>query len=144
MFVFIVMQSREKQVQRIRNLFHRQLSVPLADLCSTLLTYKTWEAEQGANLDVESSNFDGLSPQVASSYQKALDMLNARTHLENQISDKVAPESERLQQFMVHILILSSISYQVETGLKIDYLTMVVICLGDLHYMKMVPACMKT
>lgn len=95
--------SREKQVQRIRNLFHRQLSVPLADLCSTLLTYKAWEAKQGANLDVESSNLDGLSPQVASSYQKALDMLNARTHLENQISHKVAPESERLQQFMDYL-----------------------------------------
>lgn len=116
---FIITQSREKQVQRIRNLFHRQLSVPLADLCSTLLTYKAWEAEHGANLDVDSSNLDGLSPQVASSYQKALDMMNARTHLENQISHKVAPESERLQHFRVHILILSSILYQVETGLKL-------------------------
>ncbi|KAK4739542.1 hypothetical protein R3W88_003239 [Solanum pinnatisectum] len=95
--------SREKQVQRIRNLFHRQLSVPLADLCSTLLTYKAWEAEQGANIDVDSSNLDGLSPQVASSYQKSLDMMNARTHLENQISHKVAPESERLQHFMDYL-----------------------------------------
>ncbi|MCD7458196.1 hypothetical protein HAX54_037515 [Datura stramonium] len=95
--------SREKQVQRIRNLFHRQLSVPLVDLCSTLLTYKAWEAEQGAKLAVDSSNLDGLSPHVASSYQKALDMMNARTHFENQISHKVAPESERLQHFMDYL-----------------------------------------
>ncbi|KAJ8529715.1 hypothetical protein K7X08_036550 [Anisodus acutangulus] len=95
--------SREKQVQRIRNLFHRQLSVPLADLSSTLLTHKAWEAEQGANIDVDSSNLDGLSPHVASSYQKALDMMNARTHHENQISHKVAPESERLQHFMAYL-----------------------------------------
>ncbi|XP_060167535.1 uncharacterized protein LOC132598590 isoform X1 [Lycium barbarum] len=95
--------SREKQVQRIRNLFHRQLSVPLADLSSTLITYKAWEAEQGAHLDVDSSNLDGLSPHVASSYQKALDMMNARTHLENQISHKVAPESERLQHYMAYL-----------------------------------------
>ncbi|OIT07338.1 PREDICTED: squamous cell carcinoma antigen recognized by T-cells 3 [Nicotiana attenuata] len=94
---------REKQVQRIRNLFHRQLSVPLADISSTLHTYKAWEAKQGADLDVDSSNLDGLSPHVASSYQKALDMMNARTHLENQISCEVAPESERLQNFMAYL-----------------------------------------
>ncbi|KAK4378736.1 hypothetical protein RND71_000598 [Anisodus tanguticus] len=57
---------------------------------------QAWEAEQGANLDVDSSNLDGLSPHVTSSYQKTL----ARTHHENQISLKVAPESERLQHFM--------------------------------------------
>lgn len=95
--------SREKHIHRIRNLFHRQLSVPLADLSLTLLTYKAWEAEQGANLDVESSNLDGLSPHVASLYQKALDMMNARSHHENQISGKVAPESERLQHFMAYL-----------------------------------------
>ncbi|CAN4108217.1 unnamed protein product [Withania somnifera] len=95
--------SREKHIHRIRNLFHRQLSVPLADLSSTLLTYKAWEAEQGANLDVESSNLDGISPHVAALYQKALDMMNARTHHENQISRKAAPESERLQHFMAYL-----------------------------------------
>lgn len=118
------MQLREKQVQRIRNLFHRQLSVPLADLSSTLHTYKAWEAKQGADLDADSSNLDGLPPHVASSYQKALDMMNARTHLENQISCKVAPESERLQNFMVHNP--DALVYIFETGLENDCLTMIV------------------
>lgn len=72
------LQSREKQVQRIRNLFHRQLSIPHGDLRSTLLTYKTWEAEHGNTLDVTNSTTDGISPHVASAYQKALDMLTER------------------------------------------------------------------
>ncbi|RVW44339.1 Squamous cell carcinoma antigen recognized by T-cells 3 [Vitis vinifera] len=45
-------EAKEKQVQRIRNIFHRQLSVPLANMRSTLLAFKAWEVEQGNVLDV--------------------------------------------------------------------------------------------
>ena len=96
-----VMQSREEQVHRIRNLFHRQLSVPLSDLRSILLSYKAWETEQGNVLDVNTSDLDGISSHVASAYQKALEMLDARAHLEEQISKRYAIDSERLQSFMV-------------------------------------------
>ncbi|XP_031102711.1 squamous cell carcinoma antigen recognized by T-cells 3 isoform X1 [Ipomoea triloba] len=96
-------ETREKQIQRIRNLFHRQLSVPLADLKTTLIAYKAWEVEQGGNIDVNSSNLDGISAQVVSAYQKALEMLNARLDLEDLISNKDATETDRLQQFMTYL-----------------------------------------
>lgn len=94
---------KEKQIQRIRNLFHRQLSVPLGDMRKTLLAYKEWEVEQGGNVDVKSSDLDGLSSHVASAYKKALEMLNARLEFEGQISNKDANEADRLQQFMSYL-----------------------------------------
>lgn len=95
------MQEKEKQVQRIRSLFHRQLSVPLAGMDSTFMTYKAWEVEHGNLHDDESSGIAGIYPHVASAYQKALDMYNARVHLEEQISSQDISESERLQGYMV-------------------------------------------
>ncbi|MED6221755.1 hypothetical protein PIB30_057815 [Stylosanthes scabra] len=65
-------QAKEKQVQRIRGLFRRQLSVPLADMSSSLTQYKTWEEKQGSVRD----------PIVLSAYQKAMEMYNARAHFE--------------------------------------------------------------
>ncbi|GJX82284.1 squamous cell carcinoma antigen recognized by T-cells 3 [Tanacetum coccineum] len=96
------LESREKQIQRIRNLFHRQLSIPHGDLTSTLLTYKTWEAEHGNTLDATNSTTDGISPHVASAYQKALDMLTARADFEEQIVRSDVPDTERLQSFMAY------------------------------------------
>ncbi|KAG8364024.1 hypothetical protein BUALT_Bualt19G0083200 [Buddleja alternifolia] len=96
--------SKEKQIQKIRSLFHRQLSVPLVDLRSTLLTYKAWEADQGSSVDCNSSELDGLSPHLVSTYQKALEMLNARVDLEEKISKKDV-DTEKLQEFMVLICI---------------------------------------
>ncbi|GFP80445.1 squamous cell carcinoma antigen recognized by t-cells 3 [Phtheirospermum japonicum] len=96
----IVDKAREKQIQRIRNLFHRQLSIPLADLKSTLLAYKAWEADNGSSNDVNSSELDGLSSHVVSVYQKALEMLSARANFEENISKKDV-DSGKLQEFMV-------------------------------------------
>ncbi|THG04523.1 hypothetical protein TEA_010714 [Camellia sinensis var. sinensis] len=96
-------EGREKQVQRIRSIFHRQLSVPHSDLRPTLLAYKAWEAEQGNVLDASSSDLDGISAHVASAYQKALEMLNARVHFEEQISKKDIPDMERLQEYMAYL-----------------------------------------
>jgi hypothetical protein len=93
------LQAKEKQVQQIRSLFHRQLSIPLSDLNSTLIAYKTWEVEQG-NLSIDLTD---SYPHVASAYQKALEMYNARVHLEEQISSQHISDSERLQQYMVCI-----------------------------------------
>ncbi|KAK4402037.1 Squamous cell carcinoma antigen recognized by T-cells 3 [Sesamum angolense] len=94
--------AKEKQTQRIRNLFHRQLSVPLADLKSTLLAYKAWEADHESSIDVNSEEFEGLPSHVVSAYQKALEMLNARSHLEEQISKKDV-DSEKLEEFMTYL-----------------------------------------
>ncbi|KAH9750295.1 EMBRYO DEFECTIVE 140 [Citrus sinensis] len=97
------LKEKEKQVQRIRSIFHRQLSVPLANSSATLLAYKSWEVEQGAVLDVESSNLDGISSNVALAYQKALEMCNARAHLEEQISRQDLSDSEKFQQYMIYL-----------------------------------------
>ncbi|KAF2320311.1 hypothetical protein GH714_027082 [Hevea brasiliensis] len=66
--------AKELQVQRIRGIFHRQLSVPLLNLRSTFLAYKAWEVEQGNVLDAESNDIDGIPSHVASAYQKAMEM----------------------------------------------------------------------
>lgn len=92
-------EGKEKQIQRIRNIFHRQLSVPLADMNSSLLAYKVWEVELGSNLDVNSGDLEGISTHVASAYKKALEMYNARVDLEEQISKSGVPDRERLPLF---------------------------------------------
>ncbi|GMI81903.1 EMBRYO DEFECTIVE 140 [Hibiscus trionum] len=96
-------QAKEKQVQRIRSVFHRYLSIPLANLKSTLLAYKAWEVEQGNSLDAESDDVSGISSHVASAYQKAEEMYKARAHLEEQISRQDASESERFQHYMSYL-----------------------------------------
>ncbi|KAL2593527.1 hypothetical protein AAZV13_12G135000 [Glycine max] len=96
-------QAKEKQVQRIRSLFHRQLSVPLAGMSSTITAYKTWEMEQGSLQDVESIDLVDIYPHVAASYQKALEMYNARFHLEEQILSPNISDSERLQHYMNYL-----------------------------------------
>lgn len=94
-------QANEKQIQRIRSIFHRQLSVPLADIQSTLQVYKAWEAEQGTSIDAGSLDLDGLSPLVALGYQKALQMYNARVPFEEKIAGTDVSDPERLQNFLV-------------------------------------------
>ncbi|ONI36460.1 hypothetical protein PRUPE_1G586100 [Prunus persica] len=93
-------QARDKQIQRIRTIFHRQLSVPHVNMRSTLLDYKAWEVEQGNILNAGSSDLDGISSHVASAYKKALEMYNARVHLEEQICRQDMSDSEKLQHFM--------------------------------------------
>ncbi|KAJ0937713.1 putative RNA recognition motif domain, tetratricopeptide-like helical domain superfamily [Helianthus annuus] len=97
------LESREKQVQRVRNIFHRHLSIPHSDMTSTLLTYKAWESEHGNTLDVNSSSTDGISPHVASAYQKALDMLSVRADFEEKIAGSDVSDTERLQSFMAYL-----------------------------------------
>ncbi|KAE8700797.1 hypothetical protein F3Y22_tig00110556pilonHSYRG00772 [Hibiscus syriacus] len=96
-------QAKEKQVQRIRSIFLRYLSIPLANLKSTLLAYKAWEVQQGNSLDAESDNDLGISSNVASAYQKAEEMYNVRAHLEEQITRQDVSESERFQHYMSYL-----------------------------------------
>lgn len=102
--LFPALQTKDKQVQRIRNIFHRQLSIPLVDMESTLQAYKAWEAEQGTSQDVESCDVGKSFPHVATAYEKALDMYNARVNFEQQISRQDLSDTERLQQYMVYSL----------------------------------------
>ncbi|KAH9627145.1 hypothetical protein KSS87_018385 [Heliosperma pusillum] len=96
-------EGKEKQIQRIRSLYQRQLSVPLADIKSTLIAYKIWEVEQGSDLDVNSDDLNGISPHVASAYKKALEMYSARIDLEEQISRVDVPDAERLPLFKKYL-----------------------------------------
>ena len=93
-------QEKSKQVHRIHALFHRQLSVPLVDLKSTLENYKVWEVEKGdtsdANLEV-----DEIPSNIVSAYKKALEMYNARRMHEDHLSRSDASDADRLQSFMV-------------------------------------------
>ncbi|KAL2939468.1 Squamous cell carcinoma antigen recognized by T-cells 3 [Bienertia sinuspersici] len=96
-------EGKEKQVQRVRNLFHRQLSIPLVDMNSSLLAYKVWEVSLGNDLDVNSSDLEGIPSHVASAYKKALEMYNARVNLEEQISKSEIPDTERLPLFKKYL-----------------------------------------
>ncbi|XP_065870636.1 uncharacterized protein [Euphorbia lathyris] len=95
--------AKESQVQRIRGIFHRQLSVPLHNLRSTLLAYKAWEAEQGNVLTAESSDLDGIPSHVGSAYRKATEMYNARAQHEEQISKQDISAIEKFQNFMNYL-----------------------------------------
>lgn len=70
------------------------------------MAYKAWEVAQGNLHDVESSDLGGIYPHVASAYQKALDMYNARVHLEEQISSQDISDTERLQNYIVCPILL--------------------------------------
>ncbi|EPS71935.1 hypothetical protein M569_02822, partial [Genlisea aurea] len=90
-------QAQEKQRLRIRNLFHRQLSVPLAEIEATYQVYKVWEVEDGGLADGNGSSND-----VFPGYQKALKMLNARIDFEEKIS-KEDSDSEKLLAFLAYL-----------------------------------------
>ncbi|XXG39422.1 hypothetical protein AAC387_Pa01g0384 [Persea americana] len=95
--------DKTKQVQRIRSLFHRQLSVPLTNSRSTLLAYKLWEVERGSTIDVNSDDCDGLPSHTKSAYQKAMQTFNDRVQYEDQLSQCDSSETERLKHFMTYI-----------------------------------------
>ncbi|CAG7887499.1 squamous cell carcinoma antigen recognized by T-cells 3 [Brassica rapa] len=97
------LEERNKQIQRIRSIFHRHLSVPLKDLSSTLTTYKAWELEQGTDLDIGSDDLSKVSPQVAVANKKALQMYSERAHLEENISKKDLSDTEKFQHLMSYI-----------------------------------------
>ncbi|XP_047337587.1 squamous cell carcinoma antigen recognized by T-cells 3 isoform X2 [Impatiens glandulifera] len=96
-------EAREKQLHRVQSLFHRQMSVPHSGLKSTLLAYKSWLVQQGNALDADSDSLEGVSPDVASSYQKSMDVVNARMHFEDSISGKEETDVERLQGYMDYL-----------------------------------------
>lgn len=87
--MLLTSQARDKQIQRIRTIFHRQLSVPHVNMRSTLLDYKAWEVEQGNILDAGSSGLDGISSHVASVYQKALELYMLAFILKNRFVGRI-------------------------------------------------------
>ncbi|KAL9251928.1 Squamous cell carcinoma antigen recognized by T-cells 3-like protein [Drosera capensis] len=90
---------KEKQVQRIRSVFHRKLSVPLADMTSNLLAYKSWELEQGNSVNANSREIDDIISHVDVAYKKAVDMYKSRAVMENEISNLQISDPEKLPVF---------------------------------------------
>ncbi|ONK78415.1 uncharacterized protein A4U43_C02F18530 [Asparagus officinalis] len=82
-------EEKSKQIDRIPTFFHRQLSIPLVHLESTLVNYRLWEVEQG-NTSNMNSELDGVPANVASAYKKALEMYNAQSMYEDQLSTSMA------------------------------------------------------
>ncbi|KAL9249502.1 RNA-binding protein 34-like protein [Drosera capensis] len=90
---------KEKQVRRIRSVFHRQLSVPLANMTSNLLAYKCWELEQGNSVNVNSREIDDITSHVDVAYKKAVDMYKSHAVMENEISNLQISDPEKLPVF---------------------------------------------
>lgn len=59
--------------------------------------------DQGSLLDIDAGDLDGLSSHLASTFQKTLDMYNARAQYEERISKDI-PDMERFQEFMVRTI----------------------------------------
>ncbi|KAJ4846914.1 hypothetical protein Tsubulata_010310 [Turnera subulata] len=97
------LKAKELQVQRVRTLFKRQLSIPLLNLSSVLQAYKAWEAEQGNLLASDSTDPDGIPSDVAAAYRKAVEMSNARAQHEQLVSSQDISDAEKFQNFMNYI-----------------------------------------
>ncbi|XP_031498749.1 uncharacterized protein LOC116263234 [Nymphaea colorata] len=95
-------EEKARQTDRIRSLFHRQLSIPLANMSFTLDEYKQWEIGQG-KLDGMTTDFDSIPSNVMSAYKKALGMYNSRASYEERVSGPDVLETEKLQGFMSYI-----------------------------------------
>ncbi|KAG6543702.1 hypothetical protein Mapa_014886 [Marchantia paleacea] len=96
-------ENKDKQLENIRSVFHRQLTVPAADLAETLKEFKEWEEEQGVHIGDESDELAGVPTHVASAYKKALLVSASREPLEDKIAKDQAGSTEQLQHYMDYI-----------------------------------------
>lgn len=94
---------KDKQVDRIRNLFRRQLSIPLKDIDSTLQDYKFWEEQQGVVIGNDVDHLAGLPSNVISAYKKALQMYNARAGYEEKVARGKHVDTELFQNYLSYI-----------------------------------------
>ena len=96
-------QIRTKQVEVVRNLFYRQLTVPLADHAQTLEEYKKWEQEQlqGVEFSDENNEVASLPPRISYAYQKAEQMCRLREGLESNISAEKPLDGNLLRHYLV-------------------------------------------
>ncbi|KMZ72375.1 hypothetical protein ZOSMA_166G00760 [Zostera marina] len=95
-------EEKTKQADRIRAIFHRHLAVPLADMQSTLLSYKKWEVDLGNISNSDSDQLSVLPDNICSLYQKALEICNTRLPYEDQLLKQDVSET-KLQIFMNYI-----------------------------------------
>ncbi|KAL2609096.1 hypothetical protein R1flu_027669 [Riccia fluitans] len=96
-------ENEAKQVETVRSLFHRHLTVPSAALAETMNEYKEWEMQEGVQIGDESDETAGLPSHVASAYRKALQMSASREPLEEKIANDPDGSAEQLQHYMDYI-----------------------------------------
>jgi hypothetical protein len=85
----------------VRNLFRRQLTVPLANHDLLLEEYKDWEQQQGVQVGDDSDDLIGLPNGVALAYKKAVQMCRAREPYEAQIACETPVQGDLLQHYLV-------------------------------------------
>lgn len=107
-------------MESLRNLFHRQLRIPLADHAQTLEQYKDWEQEQGVQIGTENDDLSGLPGGVSSAYKKADQMSKARVVYESNISAEKPVDGDLLQHYLVSCVLFSFCSF-VPVFLKSDH-----------------------
>lgn len=96
-------EAKDKQVDRIRNLFRRQLSVPLSDIDPTLKDYMFWEEQKGTVIGNDTDHLAGLPSNVISAYKKALQMYNARADYEEKLAGGKHADAELFQNYLSYI-----------------------------------------
>lgn len=87
--------ERKEQLERIGNLFKRQLACPLLDMDKTYEEYEAWRKGDGAEAVID----DKI---VASGYERAFASLNARLPFEEKIVSSHA-DSEILDSYKIYL-----------------------------------------
>ncbi|KAI5070523.1 hypothetical protein GOP47_0014866 [Adiantum capillus-veneris] len=103
-------EARTKQINSIRNVYRRQLSVPSWDVPVTLKDYIIWESQQGVQIGDESDDLAALPANIAFAYRKAVQMCSSREPFEEKVSKEKPKDADLLQNF------LSYIALEEETG----------------------------
>uniref|UniRef100_A0A0D6R1C0 RRM domain-containing protein n=1 Tax=Araucaria cunninghamii TaxID=56994 RepID=A0A0D6R1C0_ARACU len=96
-------ETKAKQVDRIRNIFRRQLSVPLADIDLTLEDYKAWEQLQGNVIGDDTDPLAGMHSNVILAYRKAVEMYKSCADYEEKLAGAKGADADRLQNYLNYI-----------------------------------------
>lgn len=96
-------EARTKQVNCIRNIFRRQLSIPAWDITLTLKEYINWESQQGVQIGDDADDLAGLPANIAATYKKAVQMCSLREPLEEKVSKEKLKDAGLLQNFLCYI-----------------------------------------
>eukprot|EP00873_Tetraselmis_striata_P018787 jgi/Tetstr1/439051/TSEL_027542.t1 len=85
-----------KQVERVRELYHRQLAVPLAGMADTMAAYSAWEQARG-------SEQCGPPAHVQKAHEAALAMLDVRLPLEEKLAADSGSEEGTLSALLAYL-----------------------------------------
>lgn len=88
----------DAQLQRVRQLYHRQLQVPLADAAQTMQAYKTWEASlPGAKQPAQ------VPSHVEQGFTKAQQAVSLRREHEAMVAPIKPADENLLAAFLAYV-----------------------------------------